>query len=589
MIKKIIVSEKRNLFPCGWTFGTTLEKNVTSLKFIVPPTLEYLKDKYLLLVNSSGPFKLKLDNNNEILLDSIVTGDTEAQIQLILCNKSREIWRSRSYGISFYPSLDETMENPIVSAVNQNQEELREKLAEASEKFFGGDYSKVSFDDMTEQISSAAALNAGEITVEGVSFDDREILPSEGKNAISKATVKALEKRMLKVTKNGIYPNEIPSENPDGSTEAIYYTDIEVNIPDETNLTDFSVKPLREAKTYTAADSDKISTTGKPFTGINSLTVEAADAAIDSNIVPNNIRQGTEILGTQGSLIPLEGEYQERLDEWEMVKSAIEQMPTWPNLLSINYGNNADGSIKLVKLPYLPTKNVTSGGLISDSIEECGFDVSNYPTAGNGMKSGIFRQNAKNLKRVKVTGMQSVNNLTNFFTGQKVEEVELYQDGGFEHSGDYFYQEMFSYCSNLIAIKGDPLDLSVSGFSCYSNMFNQALKLRYVRFKPGTINGDIPFNSNADIWMGSGIENETNPGTLLSILNGIRPYTGLENAIKVTFNQTIKAQGGYLDIWHVKLGDDGLFVISENSADMTLREAFTSKDVSKGGKNVVIA
>lgn len=578
MINKIVVSERRNLFPLGWNFGTAFEKNATTLKFIIPPALAELKDRYLLLVNSAGPFKLTLNKNDEVTLDDVVTYDTAAQIQLVLCNGAKKIWRSRSYGITFYPSLDDSGDNPITNSVNMAKEELREKLAEAVAKFFGGDYTDVSFDDMTEQIGSAVALNAGDVTVEDLSLTERTILPPKGKNAISKVTVKALRPNTLKVTSNGHYPETIPGENPDGTVAPPeYWTAVNVDIP-EPQLTSFAVKPARVTKTYTAADTDKISTSGRPFNGIDELTVEAVNSDIDEHIKPENIRRGVDILGVQGDLIALEGDYQKRLDEYDVLLSVVEQMTTMPSLLASAY-TDTEGNNKLVKIPYLPTKNMTSYGVISNSIVECGLDLSKCPSAGNGQQNRLLYSGRKNLKKIKITGMQGVKVIAFFFSGcTTLVEIEMYQDSDFAPNATWhtaYYQEMFAYCLALKSITGDPLDLSASSYStAYNKMFNQALALQYVRFKPGTIKNDISFSSSAYIYRGKYAEDVNDPGTLLSILNGVRPYASGDNTITVAFNAETKT---YLDLWRCKIDPDtGLYISSDDSNDKTLRTAFTA-------------
>lgn len=577
MINKIVVSERRNLFPLGWNFGTAFEKNATALKFIIPPALDELKDRYLLLVNSAGPFKLPL-KNDEVTLDDVVTYDTAAQIQLVLCNGAKKIWRSRSYEITFYPSLDDSGDNPITNSVNMAKEELREKLAEAVAKFFGGDYTDVSFDDMTEQIGSAVALNAGEVTVDDVSLDDRTILPPKGKNAISKVTVKALRPNTLKVKSNGHYPETIPGDNPDGTAAPPeYWTAVDVDVP-EPELTSFAVKPARVTKTYTAADTDKISTSGRPFNGIDELTVEAVESDIDDNIKPENIRRGVDILGMQGDLIALEGDYQKRLDEYDLLLSVVEQMDTMPNILTSSY-TDTEGNNKLVKVPYLPTKNMTKYSAISNSIVECGLDLSKCPAAGRGEKNRLLYYGRRGLKKIKITGLQGVDVIAFFFSGcYTFEEIEMYKDGDFRPNATWengYYQEMFAYCGALKSITGDPLDLGASSSStAYRNMFNQCLVLQHIRFKPGSIKADISFSSSPYIYRGKYGEDVNDPGTLLSILNGVRPYTSGDYTITVVFNAETKA---YLDLWRCKIDPGtGLYVASEDSNDKTLRTAFTA-------------
>lgn len=565
MINKIVVSERRNLFPLGWNFGTTLEKNATTLKFIIPPGLDELKDRCLLLVNSAGPFKLTLDKNDEVTLDDVVTYDTAAQIQLVLCNGAKKIWRSRSYGITFYPSLDDSGDNPITNSVKMAKEELREKLAEAVAKFFGGDYTDVSFDDMTEQIGSAVALNAGEVTVDDVSLDDRTILPPKGKNAISKVTVKALRPNTLKVTSNGHYPETIPGDNPDGTAAPPeYWTAVDVDVP-EPLLTSFAVKPARETKIYTAADTDEISTIGRPFNGIAALTVEAVESDIDENIKPENIRRGVDILGVQGDLIALEGDCQKRLDEYDLLLSVVEQMNTMPNILTSSY-TDTEGNNKLVKVPYLKTKNCTKLNYyvhISNSVEECGFDISKSPNFNRSYEQRAMGSGRSNLKKLKVTGLQAVASMNWIFAEcPALTLLELYCDGDFvvpeESLRGYFYYYAFSRSTKLQCIAGDPLDLSVT--THYDFMFERCNSLRHVRFKPGTIRGNLSF-ADCPAIIKKYESTDDDPGTLISILNGVREYRDGMDKLTLTFNAFVK---DYLTLWRCeKDPETGLYVSSE--------------------------
>lgn len=576
---KVIYEYRALLLPHN-NMGTMLENGVTILDFEIPKELADYTNRSLVVTNSVGSHVLPL-TNNQVELTKKETGESSAEIQLVLKDSNDNEWCSQPYIIDFYRRIDDSGKNIVTDAVIAQKEKDRKQLADAATRFFGADYSDSSFDDMTKQIGSAVALNAGEITVDDVSLNDRTILPPEGKNAISKVTVKALKKNTLKVTSNGIYPPDISSEPPDGAVAPPkYWTKVEVNVP-EPELTSFAVKPSRETKTYTAADSDKTSPSGRPFNGIEALTVEAVDATIDENIKPENIRQGIDILGVQGNLIALDEDKQKRLDEYDLLSSVVEQMNTMPNILTLSY-TDAEGNNKLVKVPYLPTKNMTKYSGISNSVEECGLDLSKCPSAGNGVSSRLLQNGRQNLKKIKLTGIQSVYSMAYFFGQCVLEEIELYQDGAFSPSEQWkktFYVEMFYHCPKLKSIIGDPLDLSVA--TDYTRIFTSDILLQYVRFKPGTIKNDISFSSSAYLYRGKYGEDVNDPGTLLSILNGVRPYASGDNTITVAFNAETKT---YLDLWRCKIDPDtGLYVVSEDSNDKTLRTAFTAD------KGVVIA
>ena len=52
----------------GFSFGTTFENDVTTLKFILPDSLNYLTERYLLLASGSDTFKLSLKDSNEVVI-----------------------------------------------------------------------------------------------------------------------------------------------------------------------------------------------------------------------------------------------------------------------------------------------------------------------------------------------------------------------------------------------------------------------------------------------------------------------------------------------------------------------------------------
>lgn len=69
--------------------------------------------------------------------------------------------------------------------------------------------------------------------------------------------------------------------------------------PSLAKLGDLTVSPATLSKTYTKVDLIDYLTEG--YTGLNSITVLPVTAAIDSNIVAENIVVGKTILGVNGS------------------------------------------------------------------------------------------------------------------------------------------------------------------------------------------------------------------------------------------------------------------------------------------------
>lgn len=288
---KITVKENRQMICSKHIIGTIGENNVTTLSFSFP---EEIRDwqHYFVAEIKGDSYVLPIENETLLLPAYILTANC-FKAQVVATKDSGEKWRSSPCRFMLFPRINDSGKNPA--------EECRLKLAAAMSKSLGGDFTKATFDEMIEHLGSSVVLNAGEITVEDVSLEDRTILPPEGRNAISKVTVKALKNNTLKVKSNGIYIPDISVGNPDELAPPEYWTRVEVNVPNEHNLTSFSVKPARETKTYTAADSDQPSTGSTDWNGISALTVEAVESDIDENIKPENIRKGINILGVEGS------------------------------------------------------------------------------------------------------------------------------------------------------------------------------------------------------------------------------------------------------------------------------------------------
>ncbi len=288
MINKITVSERRGLFPQYSNLGTIGEKNATTLLFLLPVALQGYSEN-IVCETAQGSFNYEISNDTFNLPIEVLT-DSTLKLQLVLKDGDKVIWKSVPYTFTLFPTLD----------FGKN---IFTELVEAASKLFGEDLTGVTISDIVKRIAAAKLLNAGDVTVDGVYGSDTVINPPEGKNAISKVTVKALEPKELTVRRNGLYPDTI-QVNPDGTLPPPeYWTRIDVNVP-STRLapTDFAVEPALETKKYTYLDSNEI-TTGDRFNCIGELTVKAVTAAIDSNIKPENIVDGVTILGVAGSAV----------------------------------------------------------------------------------------------------------------------------------------------------------------------------------------------------------------------------------------------------------------------------------------------
>lgn len=588
---KVIAETRDLLIPCT-TFGTTLEDNATELHFIISEKLNELKEKNLIIVNSAGSFKLPLDSNNSVTLDSIVTYDEVAAIQLVLSDSVKKMWRSKSYEITLYSSIDSSGRNPISDSVKEAQEEYRQQLAQAVSTFYGEDYSEYEWNDLIFSVASAEALNAEPVTVKS-KWGKQKILPPEGKNSFSEVNVEPLQPRHKTFTYNGTW---IVSDDPE--TDG-YWTSVTVDVPEKSpHLTDITVSPDIITRTY-----DKLATEEpfiEPFDGINRVTVRAVDSSIDSDIVPENIREGKTILGVTGNIVPLEGELADKMSNYNALTNAFRQATTAPSLLIGRYNLDKDESNEniLVKLPYLYTPNVkySENTPISSDVVECGFDVSaSGDTLCHYNEVSMFNRtnSARNLVKLKLTGFECVKYGKSMFMGlPNLTELELVEGDNYpEKYNSSYYDQFFRNCTKLETVKGTPLDMSRG--TSYASMFSGCSSLRYIRFKEKTISRTIDFSSCPLIIKGEYGSVEDNAGTIISILNGLRDYVDSETtpSFKVSFPNSIKS---YFSKWKVLYNNETkLWEYSEDLGATTLVSAFSgTKDSAvsiPNGKGVELA
>lgn len=275
------------------------------------------------------------------------------------------------------------------------------------------------------------------------------------------------------------------------------------------------------------------------------------------------------------------------LTSYTELTNAFRQAKTAPSLLTGRYNLDKDESNEniLVKLPYLYTPNVkySENTPISPDVVECGFDVSasgdtlchyNEVSMFNGTNS------ARNLVKLKLTGFECVKYGKSMFMGvPELAELELVEGDNYPESyrPDY-YNQFFRNCKKLEAIKGTPLDMSRG--TSYVSMFYNCESLRYVRFKVGTICRDLDL-SYCPALIKKYEATTDDPGTLLSIINGVRDYTGVEDPITIKFSTFVKS---YLSSWRCTIDEQtGLYVYSDKNSENTMWTILTT------AKGVVIS
>ena len=279
------------------------------------------------------------------------------------------------------------------------------------------------------------------------------------------------------------------------------------------------------------------------------------------------------------------------LTNYSALTYAFEHATTPPSLLTGEYKLDKEepdvpeSAEVLIKLPYLNTRNVKRFGSstpISDSIEECSFDISSSPSANTRYNDGMFQHGRANLRKLGLTGVEHIKSLNSMFNNSPVlEEIALYVKDGFivpnEAYRANFYDDAFVGCRRLKNIVGDPLDMSVT--TTYRTTFKNCQSLQYVRFKPKTINGNLDLSDCSRLMKGKYGANTDDPGTLLSIVNGVRDYNSGMGQITIKFSTFVK---DYLTSWRCELNPEtGLYVAST--------EGVTLATVLTNNKGVIIA
>lgn len=269
------------------------------------------------------------------------------------------------------------------------------------------------------------------------------------------------------------------------------------------------------------------------------------------------------------------------LTSYTGLTNAFRQSTSAPSLITGGYNLDKDESDEdiLVKLPYLYTPNAKyhEGTLISNSIIECGFDVSaSGDTLNQYNERSMFNylKGAQNLRKLKLTGFECVAYGQAMFCQGPQNLIELTIIEGNNYRDEYsstYYQTFFRGCRKLEAILGTPLDMSRG--TTYDRMFMLCESLRYVRFKPGTICHDLDL-SYCTALIKKYESTTDDPGTLLSIINGVRDYTGEEDPITIYLSTFVKS---YLSSWRCTIDEQtGLYVYSDRNSDNTMWTVLTT-------------
>ena len=280
------------------------------------------------------------------------------------------------------------------------------------------------------------------------------------------------------------------------------------------------------------------------------------------------------------------------LTNYSALTNAFEHATTAPSLLTGGYKldredpDDPNSPDILIKLPFLETPNAvyTSNTRVSANVEECGFSIGEASAKKicwneRSMFNSFGGAVAANLKRLTLVGIECVVDPRGMFNDSgSIEEITLIERGknAEEYNTGYWY-EFFRNCSNLQSILGTPLDLSRG--TGYTRTFQKCSKLKYVRFKPFTISHDLDLSDCSGLMKGKYGANTDDPGTLLSIVNGVREYNSGMGQITIKLSAFVK---DYLTSWRcVKADETGLYIASTQG--MTLATVLTNY------KGVIIA
>ena len=280
------------------------------------------------------------------------------------------------------------------------------------------------------------------------------------------------------------------------------------------------------------------------------------------------------------------------LTNYTALTYAFEHATTPPSLITGGYKldkeepDNPDSTDLLIKLPFLETPNAvyTSNTRVSANVEECGFSIGEASAKKicwneRSMFNSFGGAVAANLKRLTLVGIECVVDPRGMFNDSgSIEEITLIERGknAEEYNTGYWY-EFFRNCSNLQSILGTPLDMSRG--TGYTRTFQKCSKLKCVRFKPFTISHDLDLSDCSGLMKGKYGANTDDPGTLLSIVNGVREYRSELGQITIKFSALVK---DYLTSWRcIKDEKTGLYIASTQG--MTLATVLTNN------KGVIIA
>lgn len=230
-----------------------------------------------------------------------------------------------------------------------------------------------------------------------------------------------------------------------------------------------------QEKTITPSASQQTITPDEGYNALTSVTVNAVDNTIDSNIQASNIKKDISILGVTGTLEPALEINPTNTFTDDTAKQLYDIQTAYDNMqprVLTDTNKTIDKSIYCIPTksdgtPLLDTSNVTIGaGLFYNCVNLKYIPLLNFSKMTNAV--GIF-QSCKNLIKIAPINTSNLKTMNNFFTGCKalksIPELDTHAVTNMVN--------MFLGCGSLVSV---PI-LDMSSLTDIQNMFNLCLSL----------------------------------------------------------------------------------------------------------------
>lgn len=151
MVVKVKIEENRRVTCSRNRIGTIGERNATTLLLLLPAALQGY-GKNIVCVTSQGSFCYEISNDTFDLPSEVLTDNT-LQMQLVLKDGDRAIWKSVPYTFTLNPTLDDSGNHG-----DGEQERLRRELAAKLHELTGKDYTNYTWEQLMAEVSSISEI-----------------------------------------------------------------------------------------------------------------------------------------------------------------------------------------------------------------------------------------------------------------------------------------------------------------------------------------------------------------------------------------------------------------------------------------------